>query len=189
VRLDVFLDSLAVSDRAPGSGSAAALTVSFAASLVAMVARCSEGWTEAAGIAAQALAIRDRSAHLARTDAEAWEEALTALARARAATPGVRGRDSELEHALDRAADAPLEIAELGADTAALAAVVCERCEGAYRADSAAAAALAAGAARAAAHLVEVNLTVHGDDERLARARRSGDTAADSARRVLESVG
>ena len=65
-----------------------------------------------------------------------------------------------LERKLERAAAVPLEIAALGADAAALAALAGERCDGAYRADAAAAAALAAGGARAAAHLVEVNLGV-----------------------------
>lgn len=154
-----------------------------------MVARCStDTWREAAGVAAQAHAIRDRAAHLARTDAEAWQKALGELDRAREEADSGGERDYELERALGLAAAAPLEIAELGADAAALAATVGERCDGTYRADAAAAAALAAGAARAAAHLVEVNLTVYGDDERLVRARASGEAAADAARRALASA-
>lgn len=154
-----------------------------------MVARCSiDSWSDATGVAAQALAIRDRAAHLARTDAEAWQRALAALDRARAAGESRGQRDHELERALGLAAAAPLEIAELGADTAELAATVGERCDGAYRADATAAAALAAGGARAAAHLVEVNLTVYGDDERLVRARASGEAASDAARRALHSA-
>ena len=187
LRLDDFLDRLAAAGQAPGGGSAAALTVAFAAGLVAMVARCSSGsWEDAGGVAAQALAIRERAAHLTRDDAEAWRVAVDALAEASAERTG--GRDRELEEKLGRAAALPLEIAELGADAAALAALVSEYCDGAYRADAAAAAALAAGGAGAAAHLVEVNLAVREGDERLLRARASEQAASEAAQRTLASV-
>lgn len=176
--------------QAPGSGSAAALTVAFAAGLVAMVARASQdSWHEAGGIAAQALALQDRAAPLAHADAEAWEEALSALRNAGDGdgSAGAR-RDHELERKLERAAAVPLQIAELGADTAALAAHAGELCDGTYRADAAAAAALAAGGARAAAHLVEVNLGVREGDERLAQARASEQAASEAAERLLASI-
>ena len=161
LRIDDFLDRLAEGGRAPGGGSAAALAVAFAASLVAMVARCSRGsWDDATGVAAQSLAIKERAAQLARTDADAWQEASAALREAGTDDGRGRSRTSPLEQKLGRAAAVPLEIAELGADAAALAALVGEYCDGAYRADAAAAAALAAGGASAAAHLVEVNLAV-----------------------------
>lgn len=188
LRLQDFLDQLATGERAPGGGSAAALTIAFAASLVAMVARCAPvSWADARGIAAQALAIQDRATHLARRDAEVWQGALTALGEATGA--GDDRRDSELERVLDLAASAPLEIAALGADIAELAVAAAERCEGAYRADAAAAAGLAAGGARAAAHLVEVNLTVREGDLRLARARASEQAAFAAADRVLAAAG
>lgn len=155
-----------------------------------MVARCSKEWQEAGGIATQALALQARAAPLADTDAEAWEDALSAIRAAGTggADDGRARRDHALERKLERAAVVPLEIAELGADTAALAAVAGERCDGAYRADAAAAAALAAGGARAAAHLVEVNLGVREGDERLVRARRSDQAAADAADRLLAAI-
>lgn len=188
LRLDDFLGRLAAGGEAPGGGSAAALTVAFAAGLVAMVARCSQtSWEDAAGVAAQGLAIRDRAAQLARTDADAWREAAAALREASATERDDR-RDFRLEQKLALAAAVPLEIAELGADTAALAALVGEYCEGAFRADAAAASALAAGGASAAAHLVEVNLAVREGDERLARARASEQAAVEAARRTLASV-
>ena len=188
LRIDDFLDRLAEGGRAPGGGSAAALSVAFAAGLVAMVARCSRGsWDDATGVAAQSLAIKERAAQLARTDADAWQEASAALREA--GTDGdAEGRDRELEQKLGRAAAVPLEIAELGADAAALAALVGEYCEGAFRADAAAAAALASGGASAAAHLVQVNLSVQEGDERLKRARASEQAAAESAKRTLASI-
>lgn len=189
LRIDDFLDRLTEGGRAPGGGSAAALAVAFAAGLVAMVARCSrDTWDDAAGVAAQSLAIKERAAQLARTDADAWQVASAALRDA--GTDGdAEARNLELEQKLGRAAAVPLEIAELGADAAALAALVGEYCDGAYRADAAAAAALASGGASAAAHLVQVNLTVQEGDERLKRARASEQAAAESAQRTLASSG
>lgn len=185
LRMDHFLRRLADGE-APGGGSAAALTVALAAGLVSMVARMSEeSWEEAGGVSAQALAIRDRAAPLAREDAEAWEDAVAALRRT---VDDDDRRDDGLEQKLERAASVPLEIAELAADVAALAALACERCEATYRADAAAAAALAAGASVAAAHLVEINLGVTDADPRLRRARACEKAAADAMDRILRST-
>src|SRR4029077_13006922 len=112
----------------PGGGSAAALTTSFAAALVMMVARRSrDSWEDAAGIAAQALALQMRSAPLVDADAEAWVEALAALEGG--------GGDADLEGRLAHAAEIPLLIARTAADVAELAAVTAERGEGTYRGD------------------------------------------------------
>jgi formiminotetrahydrofolate cyclodeaminase len=187
--LRAFLDELAERSPTPGGGSAAAVTTAMAAGLVAMVARASrDSWEEAAGIAAQALAIRDRAAPLARMDAEAWQDAVAALRIAGNGSDDGGRRDFELERKLERAAAVPLQIAELGADAAALAALAGELGDGAFRADAAAAAALAAGGASAATHLVEVNLGMREGDERLARARASERAAAEAAERLLQSI-
>ena len=187
LRLDDFLERLASGGQAPGGGSAAALSVAFAAGLVAMVARCSsDSWEDATGVATQSLAIKDRAAQLARADAHAWQEATKALREA-GSDGASEKRDFELEQKLRRAAEVPLEIAELGADAAALAALVGEYCDGAFRADAAAAAALASGGASAAAHLVEVNLAVREGDQSLLRARASEQAAAEAAQRTLAS--
>jgi methenyltetrahydrofolate cyclohydrolase len=153
-----------------------------------MVARASgDSLADAKGIAAQALAFQDRVGPLAYVDAEAWEEASAAL-KAAADPESAPERRGALERSLDRAAAIPLEVAEIGADVAALAALTAERCDPAYRADAAAAAALAAGGARAATHLVEVNLGMRAGDPRLERARATEQAAAESARRVLASI-
>jgi formiminotetrahydrofolate cyclodeaminase len=154
-----------------------------------MVARCSrDSWTEASGFAAQALAIQERAAILAQTDAEVWDEASSALRDAEVGASDDERRDFALERKLERAAAVPLEIAALGADAAALAAIAGERGHGSYRADAAAAAALAVGGARAAAHLVEINLGVREGDARLAQARASERDANDAAEHLLESL-
>lgn len=152
-----------------------------------MVARSSRDlWDEAAGVAAQAQAISDRAVKLAQNDGKAWADALAALREAEAGSDGDARRDFRLEQKLEHAAAVPLEIAALGADAATLATLVGEHGDGAYRGDASAAAALAAGGARAAAHLVRVNLGVHAEDPRLARASASERAANDAAARMLE---
>jgi formiminotetrahydrofolate cyclodeaminase len=182
--LGEFLDRLAADTPAPGGGSAAALTVTFAAGLVAMVARHSKGsWADAGGIAAQAHRLQVRCAPLAQEDASAWVDALDALRG-----DGGAGRgNGEIERKLARAAEVPLWIAEAGADVATLAALAAERGDGTYRGDAAAAAVLAHAGCRAAANLVSINLGMHDEDARLARARHCEETAAAAATRSLEA--
>lgn len=188
LRVSELLDLLSDEARAPGGGSAAALTVAFAARLVTMVARASPDWGEAGGVVAQANAMCERAIALAHTDGTAWDEAQIALRDTAGDGSGADPkRDFRLEQSLERAAAAPLEIASLGADTVALARLAGEHGDGAYRADAAAAAALAAGGAAAAAHLVQVNLGVSANDPRLARALASEQAARDVAARLLEA--
>ena len=185
LRLGDFLERLGTGNPAPGSGSAAALTVAIAAGLVAMVARRSgDSWDDAGGVAAQALALQARAAPLALADAQVWAQALDALHEA--SDVGV-AHNGDLEAKLELSAEVPLQIAEAAADTATLAALAAELGEGSYRADAAAAAVLAAAGARAAGHLVSVNLTVSEGDDRLVRARASEEAAAESARLALDT--
>jgi formiminotetrahydrofolate cyclodeaminase len=187
LRLRELLERLSADGLAPGGGSAAALSVAFAARLVAMVARCSPEWSDAVGVRAQANAISERAVELAHTDGRVWENALIALRDAQATAEDDPRRDFVLEQKLEAAAAAPLEIASLGADAAELAALAGERGDATYRADAAAAAALAAGGAAAAAHLVRVNLGVRTSDARLARALESEQAARGFAELLLES--
>jgi methenyltetrahydrofolate cyclohydrolase len=187
LRLGEFLSSLAARERAPGGGSAAALTVALAAGLVSMVARSSRAtWTDAGAVAAQAASILERIKPLVRADADVWE---TALAELRAAAEGETTEERALERKLEAAAAVPIAIAEVAADTASLAELAADRGDGAYRADAAVAALLAAAAAQAAFHLVEVNLAVRGSDARLAEARGSAESAATAAARALDAAG
>jgi formiminotetrahydrofolate cyclodeaminase len=175
LRVEELLDRLASDDPVPGSGSAAALVLTMAASLVAKAARRSTEWPEAGGAAAQALSLRERANELALADARVYQEALDQLGRR-------EGADHLLSGALERAADVPLRIARAGADVAALAREVCERCDQAVRPDVIGAATLAAGAAQAAARLVEANLGAAPDDPRVREADVYADAAIGSAR-------
>lgn len=157
--------------RASGGGPLAARVTASAAELLAEIARAStDGWPEAAGIAAQAESLRDRAEPLADLAARAYEEALAA-----------GGGDYELGRAYAQAAEPPLRIIEAAADVAELAAVIAAQGNPARRADAVAAGLLAAAAAAAAAELVSVNLTVSADDERARRAHALAEGAARAA--------
>jgi len=160
LRLHELLDRISADGLAPGGGSAAALTVAFAARLVAMVARCSTDWDDAPGVAAQATAVSERAIALAQSDGRAWDAALLALRDAEATeTRGDAKRDFALERKLEAAAAVPLEIASLAADVAA-----------------------------AAAHLVRVNLGIRAADPRLTHALGSEQAARDVADRLGDAA-
>jgi formiminotetrahydrofolate cyclodeaminase len=174
-----LLDTIAAETPAPGGGSVAAFVTEMAASLAAMAARFARDWDGAAGAVAQAETLRHRAAPLAGEDAVAYENVLTAMRMPTELEPEVR--NTLIGETLSRAADVPLEIAECAASVAELAAEISVCGNPNLRGDAAAASILASSAARAAANLVEINLsTVEGDD-RVERARaivRSAEAAA-----------
>lgn len=178
-----FLDRLAAEEPAPAGGSAAALGVAMAAALLAKVAKASPDWPGAGSFVAQAERLRQRAAPLAQSDADVYEEALAALHLPDQLEPEVR--DMAIGQVLARAAEIPLVIAEAGADVACLAAEVADRGAPGQRGDAVAAALIAEAAARAAANLVEINLTVTPDDERVLRARAVTDLASAAAREAV----
>ena len=164
---------------APGGGALAARVTASAAELLAKIALASsDGWPEAAGVAAQAECLAERAAPLAEVAARAYEEALAAV-----------GDDYEFGRVYAKAAEPPLQIAEAAADVAELAALVAANGDPALRADAAVAGLIAAAAAAAAAELVSVNLTVSPGDERVRRAQGLAEGAAryaDAARAARE---
>jgi formiminotetrahydrofolate cyclodeaminase len=178
--LEDLLDQFARETRVPGAGPAAALVVAVAAALVAMAARFSrDSWGEASTTVAQAEALRRRALQLAREDADALEAFLAA--RDTSVEPRAEARDFHLGRTLERAADVPLAIAETACDVALLAAHAAHLGDGEVKADAVTAALLAHGAARAAAHLVEVNLTSGVEDARVRRVHDLVRTAAGAA--------
>jgi formiminotetrahydrofolate cyclodeaminase len=152
----------------------------MSAGLVGMAARVSGDL----GAVAQAESIRELAAPLAAEDAQAYREALETMRAPAGDKP--EQRDEAIRHALVRAAQVPLRIAEAAGSAASLAASVAERGSEAVRGDAAAAALLSAAAARAAANLVAINLAAGAEDELVARARSVADDAVDSARFVLD---
>lgn len=179
-----FLGDVSAQTPAPAGGSVGAIAVALAAGLVEMAARFSrEHWAEAGGAVAQAVALKERAAPLARTDAEAYAHALESFRLPKDGDP-VR-RDEAIGKALEQAAAIPLEIARLGTDVAVLAAEVAERGNPNLRGDAAAGAVLGEAGARIGANLVEINLGAAEGDERVAEARKLVAAAAAASRRVL----
>jgi glutamate formiminotransferase/formiminotetrahydrofolate cyclodeaminase len=177
--LDDLLDGLEAAAPSPAGGTAAAITAAMAASLVAMVARGSTAWSGGADVAERATALRQRLLALGTEDVEAFADVLTAY-RTRRAEPD-RG-DAEVVTSLLRASEVPLEITERAADVTELAGAAARDGHGSMRPDGVAAGHLAAAAARAAALLVEGNLSA-------LPAGAAADTAArlrDEARRAVE---
>ena len=152
------------------AGPATAQAGAAAAFVVAAAARSAGDGTGAA----QAEALGARLTRLADEDEEALAAARAAFPEAEPEASDPR-RDFAFGKVLDRAAAAPLAIAEAAADVVVLARALAERLDPNLGPDLEAAALLAAGAARAAAHLVEINLTVGADDERVRRARRAAE--------------
>ena len=169
-----FLDQLAARTPTPGGGGAAAVTGAMAAGLVAMAARFSaRQLPEAGDLASRADELRRRVADLADLDAQAYTAVLEALRLPREA--------GQRREALLGAALVPLEIAEIGAEVAQLAARVAEAGNPNLRGDAVTGAVLAAASARSAACLVDINVDLGGLDPELSRrAARAVRTATDA---------
>jgi formiminotetrahydrofolate cyclodeaminase len=182
--LPALLDELAAPREVPGAGSALATALAAAAAVVQMAARLSpESWTDAAGVAAQAEALRERAVLLVDEDANAYRLALEARAAADSkARP--EQRDWALGQVTAAAAEPPLALVRLAADLADLCAAAGERVEPRVHADVAAAGALAAAVARGARELVATNLTALAGDARVKEADRLV-AAAEAVSRTL----
>lgn len=151
-----------------------------------MAAAGSDEWPGAAGVAAQAAALRARLVPLAQADAEAYAKAVAALEPSR--RPSDERRDYALGVALARAAELPLAIAEASCDVVELAAHAAGSCAGRVRGEVLVAAVLADAVVRAAAGLVQINLSTVAGDDRLERSRAVAAASADALRRVEATV-
>jgi methenyltetrahydrofolate cyclohydrolase len=172
-----FLELVASAGPAPAGGSACAVAVALAAGLSGMAARLStRHLPDAAKLAARADALRQRTAPLARADAEAYGRVLAAR------------RAGDARDALSKAADVPLGVAEAGAEVAGIAARLAREGNPNLQGDAVTAALLAEAGASAAIRLAQINLSTAGvEDERLVRAEELARGAA-SARRAAETA-
>ncbi len=172
--LGEFLDLVAKRQPAPGGGAVAAVTVSVAASLVAMAARYSADLLDGGeALIDDAERLRAGAANLADDDAEAYGAVIAAWAASRG---DERSRRQQVDAALTRAACVTLEVAEPGAETARLAGRLAVEGKRDVRGDAATALLLAEAATRAAARLVAVNVETGGGDGHLVG--RAGDSVA-----------
>jgi formiminotetrahydrofolate cyclodeaminase len=181
--LGEFLDRVASDRPAPGGGSVAAVAVALAAGLAGMAARLSSAQlTDAPELAGRADAARLKVAPLARTDAESYGRVLEAFRE-----PDPEARAARAGDALSAAADVPLAVAEAGDEVVGIASRLAEEGNPNLEGDALAAVLLAGAGVRAAAKLVEINLSAAGaDDDRLKRANDLVDTTAAVVRRATE---
>ena len=184
-----FLDSVASGEPAPGGGAVASVAVALAAGLCSMAACLSaDHLADAADLVERAERLRQRVAPLAQEDATAYARVLTAQRTPDGGAPDAR-RD-RVRRALSGAADVPLAIAETGATVAEMAARLAREGNPNLRGDAVAAALVAEAGTRAAAVLVEINLTA-GEiaDDRLERVGELAARAVGATRETVEVDG
>jgi formiminotetrahydrofolate cyclodeaminase len=180
-----FMDMVASREPTPGGGASAAVAVALAAALTAMAARFSaDHLADAETIADRAEELRNRVMPLAQADAAAYGRVLDAYRTPR----DDEKRRRRIREALSEAADVPLSIAEVGVEVAGNAARLVEEGNPNLRGDAVTAAALAKAGVRAAATLVEINVSAGGaDDDRLSRVDQLLATMA-AAQEVVEGA-
>lgn len=175
-----FLEQVAARVPTPGGGGAAAVTAALAAGLVAMAARFSAAQLPAAAdLAEQADRLRGRAGALADRDAAAYRAVLDACRRPNGDDGG--GRREWIGAALHEATDTPLEIAEIAARVAELAADLAAAGNPNLRGDATVAAHLAEASARAAAALVGINMALGDLPGELSERAASAVAAAQAA--------
>ena len=181
-----FLDMVASRQPAPGGGASAAVAVALAAALTAMAARFSaDHLADAETIADRAEELRNRVMPLAQADAAAYGRVLDAY---RTPRDDDEKRRRRIREALSEAADVPLSIAEVGVEVAGNAARLAEEGNPNLRGDALTATVLAGAGVRAAATLVEINVSAGGaGDDRLARVDQLLATMA-AAQEVVEGA-
>lgn len=180
-----FMDMVASREPTPGGGASAAVAVALAAALTAMAARFSaDHLADAETIADRVEELRNRVMPLAQADAAAYGRVLDAYRTPR----DDEKRRRRIREALSEAADVPLSIAEVGVEVAGNAARLVEEGNPNLRGDAVTAAALAKAGVRAAATLVEINVSAGGaDDDRLSRVDQLLATMA-AAQEVVEGT-
>jgi formiminotetrahydrofolate cyclodeaminase len=180
-----FVDMVASREPAPGGGASAAVAIALAAALTAMAARFSaDNLADAETIADRAEELRNKVMPLAQADAAAYGRVLDAYRTPR----DDEKRRRRIREALSEAADVPLSIAEVGVEVAGNAARLVEEGNPNLRGDAVTAAALAKAGVRAAATLVEINVSAGGaDDDRLSRVDQLLATMA-AAQEVVEGA-
>jgi formiminotetrahydrofolate cyclodeaminase len=149
-----FLEQLAARTPAPGGGAVSALVCAMAAGLVEMAAAFDSG-SQLDGVGDRAHALRGRVADLAAADARAYGEVLEALRM-----PAGPDRTGRLDAAVSGAIECPMEVLEIAAEVATLAADVAALGNRNLEGDAITGALLAEAVARSAATLAQLNVSM-----------------------------
>lgn len=178
-----FARLVAARTPAPGGGPVAAVTVSLSAALVAMAARYSTAASGAVEVVEAAERLSERAAALADADAAAYQAVIEASASADEGDP--THQREQMASAMQRAAEVALQVAQVGAETAALAIRLAVEGSRSIQGDAATAVLLADAATRSAAQLVAIDVDAGGGDEELLReANRSVETVRAASSRL-----
>jgi methenyltetrahydrofolate cyclohydrolase len=149
-----FLDQLAARTPAPGGGSVASIVCAMAAGLVEMASAFdASGMLDQVG--ARAHELRGKAARLAEADGRAYAGVLEALRM-----PAGPERTGRLDEAVSGAIECPMELLEIAAEVATLAADVAARGNRNLEGDAITGALLAEAAARSAATLAQLNVSM-----------------------------
>jgi methenyltetrahydrofolate cyclohydrolase len=186
-----FLSAVAGGEAAPGAGSAAAVAVAVGACLCAMAARLSERQlTEdrARKLITEAERLRAAANLLIEADADSFEPVLAARRLPAGTAASAEFRQHRIAVALSDAAMVPMQVVELAAQVARLAAAIVADGNQNLRGEAITALLLAEAGVGAAATLVGINLAHAPDDARPARAAQVRTEVADSVRAVLCAV-
>jgi formiminotetrahydrofolate cyclodeaminase len=180
--LDRFLELVASDTPAPGGGAVTAVTTALAAGLLAMVARFStRQMADAVNLAAQADQLRVRAIDLAGDDARAYQDVLAAYALPKDSAD----RKTRIRAALERAADVPLQIAEIAAEGTTIGARLIGSANPNLKGDAIVGVLLAQSAVRGAVTLVQLNVRMGNLDRHwIDRSAAHLATAVDTARAV-----
>lgn len=174
----------------PGGGSAAAVTGSLAAALVAMVGRIHA--TSIPKLVADADRLRDELGAARRRDEQAYARVVDAQALPKRDETERAARQSALEAALHDAAEAPLAIAALALAVLGLLDRLLEVSLGALGSDVGCAAEFAGAALAAAAYNVRINHRYMKDAavvrDQAARLAALEDTAAGILKRARDAL-
>jgi len=167
-----FATRLASAEPVPGGGSASAISAALGASLVAMVARLSQGrpkYAQHADLHAAALsaasALSSELLDLADEDAQAYAACAFALKLPRESFADQEARTAQVRSAARVAAEVPLRCVERCRDVLVLAEALSGRSNANASSDLRVAALLGEAAAKGAAENVLVNLPLIGRDE------------------------
>lgn len=166
-----LLAALSERSPAPGAGSAVAWGGALGAALLEMTAR----FAGLDDLAARAAVLRGELLEAGERELHSYEPVLAAKG------------EQERAEALSAASDSPLAIARAAAEVAELGARVAAQSGPALKGDAVAGVLLAEAAVRAAARLVEINLSRIPDDPRLEEVTQLNERAANARRQAPDA--